>query len=113
MENEFDFSGQHIFTYNGYLSDSVCVTCPSFLEVFDVVLLSKSRVENLRLGESETPLILGPAGEILFITEETAVQKAHQATGVLPHFTTQLLESQVWNNNERAVIQRSRIAVMS
>lgn len=89
------------------------MTCPSFLEVFDVVLLSKSRVESLRPGESETPLILGPAGEILFITEETAVQKAHQAAGVLPHFTTQLLESQVWNNNEHAVIQRSRIAVTS
>lgn len=74
------------------------LTCPSFLEVFVVVVLSESLIESLWPNESETPLILGPAGKIFLITEQKAVQKAHQATGVLPHFTTQLLESQVSNS---------------
>lgn len=67
---------------------TVVLTCPSFLEVFGVVVLSESHIESLRPSESETPLILGPAGKILFITKEKAVQKAHQAAGVLPHFST-------------------------
>ncbi len=71
----------------------VSVTCPSFLEVFAVVALSESHIESLRPSEGEAPLILGPAGKILVVTEEMAIQKAHEAAGVVPHFTTQLLES--------------------
>lgn len=71
------------------------LTCPSFLEVFHVVILGERHVEILWLSESEAPLILGPPGKILLITKEDAVQKTHQTAGVLPDFTTQLLESQV------------------
>jgi len=53
------------------------LTCPIVLEVFGVVVLSESRIESLWPSERETPLILGPAGEILLITKEKAVQKAH------------------------------------
>lgn len=62
--------------------------------MFGIVVLSESHVESLRPSESEAPLILGPAGEIFLVAEEDTVQKAHQAAGVLPHFATQLLESQ-------------------
>lgn len=71
------------------------LTCPSFLEMFRVVIFCEHHVEILWLSESEAPLILGPPGKILLITEEEAVQKTHQTAGVLPDFTTQLLESQV------------------
>lgn len=73
------------------------LTYPTFLEVFCVVVFSKSHVESLRPSKSETPLLLGPADKIFFITKKTAVQKAHQVAGVLPHFTAQVLESQVLN----------------
>lgn len=91
---------------------TVLFTCPSVLEVFGVVVLSESHIESLRPLESETPLTLGPAGEILLITEEKAVQKAHQAAGVLPRFTTQLLELQVLHNR-CVVIQPYRINTTS
>lgn len=77
---------------------TLVLTCPSFPEMFDIVVLCENRVERLRPSASEAPLLVGPAGKILFITKENAIQKAHQVAGVLPHFTTQLLESQVWNN---------------
>lgn len=73
----------------------VTLTCPSFLEVFDVVIPSKSlHVESLWQSEGKAPLTLGPAGQVLLITQEIAIQKTHHTAGVLPHFTTQLLESQ-------------------
>lgn len=90
----------------------VTLTCPSFLEVFRVVILSERHIESLRPRGSEAPLILGPAGKILLITEEKAVQKTHQAAGVLPHFTTQLLESQVLNN-KCVVIHHFRKSITS
>ena len=79
------------FTYINYLCD---LTCPSFLEVFGIVILCNGFIETLGLSKPEAPLTLGPAGEILLIAEEQAIQKAHYIAGVLPHFTTQSLESQ-------------------
>lgn len=73
------------------------LTYTTFLEVFRIIVLSESHVESLRPSKSETPLLLGPADKIFFITKKTAVQKAQQVAGVLPHFTAQLLESQVLN----------------
>lgn len=64
--------------------------------MFGVVVLSESHVEGLRATESETPLTPGPACKIPLITEKGAVQKGHQGAGVLPHFSTQLLASQVF-----------------
>lgn len=71
---------------------TVMLTCPTFLEVFGVIVLSESHVESLRPSKSEAPLLLGPASKIFFITKKTVVQKAHQVAGVLPNVTTQLLE---------------------
>lgn len=97
-----------LFFHMHVICMTVLSTCPSFLEVFGVVVLSESHIERLRPSESETPLLLGPAGKIPLIPEEMAVQKAHQSAGVLPHFTTQLLESQVLDNAS-GVIQHLRI----
>lgn len=69
-------------------------TCPGLFEAFDVVVLSDCLVERLWLSKSKAKLILGPFGEITFITKKKVIQEAHQAAGVLPYFTTQLLESQ-------------------
>lgn len=65
---------------------TVVFTCPKFLEVFYAVVLGESHTESLWPSESETPVMLRPAGKILIITKEKAVT------------TTQLLESQVLNN---------------
>lgn len=82
------------------------------MKVFGVVLLSDSHIESLWMRESEIPLIPGPAGKLLFITEGNAIKEAYQIAGVLPHFTTQLLKSQV-QNNSCAVNQHFRITMAS
>lgn len=89
------------------------LTCPSVSKVFVVVVLSESHIESLWPSERKIPFILGPAGEVLLITQEKTVQKAHQAAGVLPHVTTQLLESQVLNNRCVVVNQLFRKAMTS
>lgn len=77
----------------------VMLTCPGFFQVVDVVILSELLIEWLWLSKSEAKLILGPFGEIILITKKMVVQETHQAAGVLPYFTTQLLESQVVSTN--------------
>lgn len=74
-------------------------TCPVFFEAFDVVILSECLIERLWLCKSEAKLILGPFGKITLITKKKVIQETHQAAGVLPYFTTQLLESQVVSKN--------------
>lgn len=77
------------------LVTQVTLTCPSVLEVLGVVILREFHVEILWLRKRKVPLRLGPAAEILLITKEKAVQETHQVTGVLPHFTTQFLDTKV------------------
>lgn len=77
----------------------VRATCPGFSQAVDVVILSERLIERLWLSKSEAKLILGPFGEIALITKKKVVQETHQAVGVLPHFTTQLLQSQVVSTN--------------
>lgn len=74
-------------------------TCPGFFEAFDVVILSDCLIERLWLSKSEAKLILGPFGKITLITKKVVIQETHQAAGVLPYFTTQLLESQLVSKN--------------
>lgn len=75
------------------------LTCPRFFEVFDVVILCDWLVERLWLSKSEAKLILGPFDKITLIAKKEVIQETHQAAGVLPYFTTQLLESQVVSKN--------------
>lgn len=67
--------------------------------MFDVVILSDCLIERLWLSKSEAKLILGPIDKITLITKKKVIQETHQAAGVLPYFTTQLLESQVVSKN--------------